>query len=210
MNVVVGHISLVQNHRAKMPPGVADHVDKALEGCENAARTLHNALDSVREGSREKGLVSLPDIARRTVELKGHDLWRDTIGVRVTFAEGFPDVLGVSFQLQQVLLNLVTNAQHALRGSGALRSIEITGAVDGGHAVIEVRDSGSGIPQEALPQIFKPFFTPKPEGTGLGLAVSAAIIRDHGGELAAENLSEGGAVFRIRLPLAVEENARPG
>jgi C4-dicarboxylate-specific signal transduction histidine kinase len=153
--------------------------------------------------------VSFPGIARRTVELKAHDLRRDTIGVRVTFAEGFPDVLGVSFQLQQVLLNLVTNAQHALRGSGARRSIEITGAVEGGHAVIEVRDSGPGIPPEALPQIFKPFFTTKPEGTGLGLAVSAAIIRDHGGELAAENPSEGGAVFRIRLPLAVE-NARPG
>jgi signal transduction histidine kinase len=208
MNVVVGHVSLVHNRRAEMTPIVADHLDKALEGCENAIRILGNTLHSVREGSREKALVSLPDITRRTVELKAHDLRRDTIGVRVRFAAGFPDVLGVSFQLQQVLLNLVTNAQHALRGSAAPRSIEITGTTADAHAVIEVRDSGPGIPPEALPQIFKPFFTTKRDGTGLGLAVSAAIIRDHGGELAADNRPDGGAVFRIRLPLAVE-SVRP-
>jgi len=202
MNVVVGHVSLVHHRRAEMTPAVADHLDKALEGCENAARILHDTLQSVREGSREKALVSLPEIARRTVELKAHDFRRDAITVRVAFAEAFPDVLGVSFQLQQVLLNLITNAQHAVRDSGVPRSIEIAGAAEDGHAVIEVRDSGPGIPPEALPQIFKPFYTTKPEGTGLGLAVSAAIIRDHGGRLAADNRPGGGAVFRIKLPLA--------
>ena len=195
-------LSLSQNRRAEMTPFVAGHLDRALEGCENATQILRNTLHSVREGSREKTLVSLADIARRTVELKAHDLRRDAIVVRVTFAEGFPDARGVSFQLQQVLLNLVTNAQHALRGSDASRSIEITGTAEGGQAVIEICDSGPGIPPEALPQIFKPFFTTKPEGTGLGLAISAAIIRDHGGQLTADNRPAGGAVFRITLPLA--------
>lgn len=202
MNVVVGHVSLVQHRRAELSPAAADHLDKALQGCENATRILRSALDSVREGSREKRPVSLPEIARRTVDLKAHELRREAIAVRLAFAEGFPDVLGVSFQLQQVLLNLVTNAQHALRATDAPRSIEISGAADGGHAVIEVRDSGPGIPPDVLPKIFQPFFTTKSEGTGLGLAVSAAIIRDHGGALAADNRPEGGAVFRIRLPLS--------
>lgn len=206
MNVVAGRISLVQVSRAEMAPAVADHLDKAREACESATRILRTTLHSVREGSREKGLVSLPDIARRTVELKAHDFRRDAIAVRVRFAEDLPDVLGVSFQLQQVLLNLVTNAQHALRASGAPRSIEITGTAEGEHVVVEVCDSGPGIPPEALRQIFKPFFTTKPEGTGLGLAVSAAIIRDHGGQLAADNRPAGGAVFRIKLPLAAQSS----
>jgi signal transduction histidine kinase len=202
MNVVVGHVSLVQNRRAEMTPAIAEHLDKALEGCENATRILRNTLHAVREGSREKTLVSLADVARRTVELKAHDLRRDAIVARVTFGEDFPSVVGVAFQLQQVLLNLVTNAQHALRESAAPRSIEIAGIAHDGHAVIEVRDSGPGIPAETLPQLFKPFFTTKSEGTGLGLTVSAAIIRDHGGGLTADNRPDGGAVFRIRMPLA--------
>jgi C4-dicarboxylate-specific signal transduction histidine kinase len=185
-----------------MTPAVASHLDKALAGCESATRILRNTLHAVREGSREKSLLSLPDIARRTVELKAHDFRRDAIVVRVAFTENFPGVLGVSFQLQQVLLNLVTNAQHALRQAGASRSIEIAGTAEGEYVVIEISDSGPGIPPETLPQLFKPFFTTKPEGTGLGLTVSAAIIRDHGGGLTADNRPDGGAVFRIRMPLA--------
>jgi signal transduction histidine kinase len=206
MNVVVGHVSLVQNRRAEMTPAVAEHVDKALEGCENATRIPRNTLHTVRQGSAEKSLVSLPDVVRRTVELKAYDLRRDAITIRASFAENFPDVVGVPFQLQQVLLNLVTNAQHALRESRGPRSIEIVGTAEGGHAVIEVYDRGPGIPPAVLPRLFKPFFTTKPEGTGLGLTISGAIIRDHGGTLTADNRPEGGAVFRIRLPLAASQS----
>ena len=201
MNIVLGHVGLAQSRRKEVSAEVARHLDRALEGCENATRILRNTLDAVREGSAEKRQVSLADVTRRTVELKSYDLRRDGITIRVNFAENVPAVQGVAFQLQQVLLNLITNAQQALREKRAVpRSIEIVGTVDDGHAVIEVRDSGPGIPAETLPRLFTPFFTTKADGTGLGLTVSTAIIHDHGGTLTGDNRPEGGAVFRIELP----------
>ena len=71
--------------------------------------------------------------------------------------------------------------------------------------MIEVRDTGPGIPAETLPRLFTPFFTTKADGTGLGLTVSTAIIRDHGGTLTGDNRPEGGAVFRIELPASPAE-----
>jgi C4-dicarboxylate-specific signal transduction histidine kinase len=201
MNVIAGHVSLVQNRRAELSAAVASHVDRAVEGCESATRILRNALDTVREGSAERRRLSLADIVRRTMELKAYDLRRDGIAIRVALDEALPPVLGVGFQLQQVLLNLVTNAQHALRETrGAPREVAVVGHAAGDTVVIEVGDTGPGIPAEVLPRLFEPFFTTKPEGTGLGLAISAAIVREHGGMLTADNRAAGGAVFRISLP----------
>jgi C4-dicarboxylate-specific signal transduction histidine kinase len=206
MNIVLGHVGLAHHRRAETSAEVARHLDRALEGCENATRILRNTLDAVREGSAEKRRVSLADVARRTVELKAYDLRRDGITIRVRFAEDVPAVHGVAFQLQQVLLNLITNAQQALREKRAApRTIEIVGTADDGRAVIEVRDTGPGIPAETLPRLFTPFFTTKADGTGLGLTVSTAIIRDHDGTLTGDNRPEGGAVFRIELPASPAE-----
>jgi signal transduction histidine kinase len=206
MNIVLGHVGLAQSRRKEVSAEVARHLDRALEGCENATRILRNTLDAVREGSAEKRLVSLADVTRRTIELKSYDLRRDGITIRVNFAENVPAVHGVAFQLQQVLLNLITNAQQALREKRtAPRSIEVVGTVDDGHAVVEVRDSGPGIPPETLSRLFTPFFTTKADGTGLGLTVSTAIIREHGGTLTADNRPTGGAVFRIELPSSPAE-----
>jgi len=206
MNIVLGHVGLAHNRRAELSAEVARHLDRALEGCENATRILRNTLDAVREGSAEKRRVSLADVAKRTVELKAYDLRRDGITIRVRFAEGVPAVQGVAFQLQQVLLNLITNAQQALREQrGAPRIIEVVGTADDGRAVIEVRDTGPGIPPETLPRLFTPFFTTKADGTGLGLTVSTAIVHDHGGTLTGDNRPTGGAVFRIELPASPPE-----
>ncbi len=201
MNVVLGHIALAHNRRADVSTEVARHLDRALEGCESATRILRNTLDAVREGSVEKRGVSLAEVTQRTVELKAYDLRRDGITIRVRFADRVPAVRGVPFQLQQVLLNLITNAQQALREKRAApRTIEVVGDVDDGNVVIEVRDTGPGLPPETLSRLFTPFFTTKPEGTGLGLTVSSAIVRDHGGTLTADNRPSGGAVFRVVLP----------
>jgi C4-dicarboxylate-specific signal transduction histidine kinase len=203
MNIVLGHVGLAHNRRAEVSAEVARHLARALEGCENATRILRNTLDAVREGSAEKRRISLAEVVQRTVELKSYDLRRDGITIRARFAPDVPMVKGVAFQLQQVLLNLLTNAQQALRETRtAPRVIEIVGSAAAGRAVIEVRDTGAGIATDALSRLFTPFFTTKTEGTGLGLTVSAAIIRDHGGALTGDNRPTGGAVFRIELPPA--------
>jgi two-component system C4-dicarboxylate transport sensor histidine kinase DctB len=158
-------------------------------------------LETARQPSSERVRVIVPDIARRVVDLKGYDVRRHGIALRVEFPATFPAVIAVPFQLEQVLLNLVSNAHEALRGTRR-GTIVIAGVVDRGQAVIEVRDNGPGIPDEVLPRIFEPFYTTKPDGTGLGLAISAGIVRDSGGELTAANRPEGGAVFRLTLPVA--------
>ncbi len=115
-------------------------------------------------------------------------------------------VLGHQVQMEQVFLNLLTNARDAIKGTQAGGGGKITFAVDesGDDLIrITVSDTGGGIPEEAMSHIFEPFFTTKKmgEGTGLGLSVSYGIIRDMGGTIEAENAG-GGARFTITLPVA--------
>jgi C4-dicarboxylate-specific signal transduction histidine kinase len=111
-------------------------------------------------------------------------------------------VLGVSLQLQQALLNLVVNAQEEVRTSTGRREISIGGRADGDQVILDVRDTGRGIPPDVLPHLFEPFFTTKTAGTGIGLAMSAGIAESLGGTLTGENRREGGAAFRLTLPAA--------
>ncbi len=182
-------------------PDVTRHLDRVEYACGTALRIVRNVLQSARHGAGEQVLVSLAEVARRTVELKGYDLRRAGIVVQLDFPRDFPPVRGNPFRLQQVLLNLVSNAQDALRESGA-RAIAIAGSVDADRAVVEVRDTGPGIPADVLPRLFEPFYTTKASGTGLGLAICADIVRELGGQLTARNAPGGGAIFRMTLPLA--------
>lgn len=112
-------------------------------------------------------------------------------------------VVGSSGQLQQVVMNLVQNALDATAGSPSPR-LEITAHVDAGEIEVAFHDNGPGIETQNLAQVFDPFFTTKAvgKGTGLGLAISYGIVERHGGGLTAANHDQGGAVFRLRLPLA--------
>ncbi len=110
----------------------------------------------------------------------------------------------------QVLLNLVGNAQDALRGAPGLRVVSIVGLADDEHAIVEVRDTGPGVPPEILTRLFEPFATTKAYGTGLGLAISAGIVRNLGGELTAKHSLEGGAVFRVTLPASPGDSTPQG
>ena len=113
-----------------------------------------------------------------------------------------PRVLASPYQLQQVLLNVVANAHDELRSSTRRREITITGQTSEGRVIVEVRDTGPGIAPNVLPHVFEPFYTTKVAGSGLGLAISAGIVEAFGGTLTAENRREGGAVFRLTLPVA--------
>lgn len=111
-------------------------------------------------------------------------------------------VHGDRIQLQQVLLNLVVNACEAMDAPGSKRVLQIKTAPAPDRLVqIIVTDGGCGIPESAFPTLFDPFFTTKPQGLGLGLSISRSIISSHNGELLARNNSDGGATFRVVLPL---------
>lgn len=198
LSVALGHIGL-----ARLKAGTSDvivHLDHIETSCDAAMRVVRNTLETARQSSAEQRPLSIANVAQRIVELKRFDLRKDGIAVSLEFPEAFPLVLGAPFQVQQVLLNLVVNAQDALRSSAPPRAIVIVGRRDDGRAIVEVRDTGPGIAPDVLPRLFEPFFTTKTTGTGLGLAVSAGIVRELGGEITAENRAGGGAVFRIALP----------
>lgn len=112
-----------------------------------------------------------------------------------------PNVTGDSTQISQVLVNLITNAVHAMEPKGG--SLHITSKRDHKNVILVVRDSGPGIPEDCLEQIWLPFFTTKQigKGTGLGLPICQKIVNEHGGSISAENHSEGGALFTITLPI---------
>jgi signal transduction histidine kinase len=110
-------------------------------------------------------------------------------------------VRGVEYKLQQVFLNLFLNARDAMPRGGWL---SVTTAVSGSEALVEVSDTGVGIPSEHLARIYDPFFTTKAEGrgTGLGLSVTYGIVQEHGGTLTCESDPQQGTRFRLVLPLA--------
>jgi CheY-like chemotaxis protein len=114
-------------------------------------------------------------------------------------------VLGDRYELQQVLLNLVTNAVQAVSGlePGVPRRITLFTSRSEGEAVLRVQDTGPGVPRHLAPYLFTPFFTTKApgEGTGLGLSLSYGLVKAHGGTLTYEPSAEGGAEFRVSLPL---------
>jgi signal transduction histidine kinase len=128
---------------------------------------------------------------------------RRDIALRFAPASGVLRVKGDPIHLQQVILNLIINATDAIAEAGAKeREVTVTTTLAGGHAEIRVGDSGPGIAAGDLEDVFKPFFTTRPQGMGMGLSIVRTIIEAHRGTISAENRPSGGALFTIQLPKA--------
>jgi len=176
--------------------------------------------DDQRAGSvidRMRGLLKRQDLNKRAVdvgELVGGvaDLVRSDAAARhirleLAVPRHLPPVLGDLVHLQQVLLNLIVNGMDALNGAiMGDRHVRVIAALDGPKTIeIAVADTGPGVPVDQLTHIFDPFVTTKPNGMGMGLAISRTIIEAHSGRLWAENRKEGGASFRFTLPIAEKD-----
>jgi signal transduction histidine kinase len=199
---VFGHLWLVRRKLADAAPDVGEHLGQVEESCEHVMRIIRTTLDMARQPGDAPGPLGIDEVIARATALKAYDLRRDGITLTVEVPEGLPSVRASAFQLQQAMLNLITNAQEELRDRDGRREIIVIAAPDPLGCTIEVRDTGPGIPRAILPRVFEPFFTTKETGTGLGLAISAGIVERFGGRLTAANRREGGAVFRIVLPSA--------
>jgi signal transduction histidine kinase len=177
-----------------------------LQEVERCRRIVGNLLSFGRRHPPERAAVDLVPVLRATFEMRERHIRAAGVRPRLRIAPGLPRVVADSHQLQQVFLNIVINAEQALREQGTTLSIgasSATNGVAGEWLVIDFFNDGPPIPPEALPQIFDPFFTTKSaeEGTGLGLAICQRIVREHGGELDVES-GERGTTFRVRLPVA--------
>lgn len=209
-NLVTGLLGQTQLALAKLstaPDATKTHLERIASLSEAAARVLHMSLDAARRTPRKKTEIFVPAVVDWILRLKAYDLRRDGIHVSRDIPSDFPPLIAEPFQLEQILLNLVANAQDALRGRSERRAIEIAGRVRAETAIIDVSDTGPGIAAAVLERLFEPFVTSKDEGTGLGLAICAGVARDLGGALTAFNRPDGGAVFRLTLPVVHRQGA---
>ena len=180
------------------------HLQVIQEQAERAGRIVRNLLTFARKGTGERDLVDLNDVIRRTLSLTAYDLKLKDITVTRELSGALPEVLGDRHGLQQVVLNLVTNAAQAVTENPRDRPREITVSTwFDGQVHLRVADSGPGIPEHVLQNVFTPFFTTKEpgKGTGLGLSITYSIVESHGGHLTIEPPpAGGGAAFRVDLP----------
>jgi PAS domain S-box-containing protein len=156
-----------------------------------------------RHASEEPGPIDLRTTVMNALDLMGEQLRLDGIEVVTEFAQNCSLILGKTVQVEQVLLNLLTNAKDAMAGRGREAKITLRVFEDNNGVQIVCQDAGGGIPADVLPRIFEPFYTTKKlgQGTGLGLSVSYGIVRDMDGAIRAENIGDG-ARFTITLPVA--------
>jgi len=154
--------------------------------------------------------VELNGLVQLTLRLRAYSLRSSGVEVETHLDPELPLIAGDDQKLQQVILNLVVNAEYAMRGAAARRLVVRT-TREGEAAVIEVADTGTGMSDETLQRVFEPFFTTKPpgEGTGLGLSVSYGIVEAHGGTIGVESAPGRGTTFRVVLPARAPEG-RPG
>jgi two-component system NtrC family sensor kinase len=181
-----------------------DHLRVIREQADRATQIVRNLLTFARKGPADVEPYQLNELVDRTVALVAFEAALQEIAFDLTLDPSLPELLGDRYQIQQVVLNLVTNAIHAVRGNppGRARRVRIATALEGDLVTLRVADSGPGIDSALLPHIFTPFFTTKDpgHGTGLGLSISYRILEGHGGSLSVEQPAEGGAVFVVRLP----------
>jgi two-component system NtrC family sensor kinase len=171
-----------------------------------ASQVVKDLLAFARRSEPQREPLDLNAVVQRTLRLRGYQLTSNKIHVDTDLATELPPVVGDARQLQQVCLNLVTNAIQAMATRGTPGTLTIATKRDGPHVVLEMRDTGPGIPDAAKAHIFEPFFTTKGEGegTGLGLSVSYGIVTAHGGTIEVPSTSSAGTTFRVALPAAGE------
>jgi CheY-like chemotaxis protein len=180
---------------------------------ERAARIVRNLLTFARKRQTTRAMVDVNQVVRETLALRAYEQRVSNISVIDALAAGLPQVYADGHQVQQVLLNLVINAEQAMlsahgRGILVLRTWH---DADREAVILEINDDGPGVPDEMQPKIFDPFFTTKDvgKGTGLGLTVAYAIVQEHGGRIRLESHAGQGASFYVELPVTGAKPTTP-
>lgn len=184
----------------------APAVEEARKAASKMVATAMRAADIIdrigslyRRGTPERGSVNLNEIVREMTVLLGDTARRKSISIRTELDLGLPTATADRIQLQQVLMNLMLNGVEAMRDMGGELTVK-SGRTEGDQLLISVSDSGVGLPSGDAERIFEAFFSTKPQGTGMGLALSRRIIEAHGGRLWASPNNARGAVLQFTLP----------
>jgi two-component system, NtrC family, sensor kinase len=202
-------------------PDIPDEQRRAVETihaeARRAARIVQNLLTFARQRSPERSTTDLNKVVADALELRRYSLTSSRVEIQTELDPQIPLTWADPFQLQQVLLNLLTNAEHAMADWPGERRIHIRTWADSELLHVSVADTGPGVSEVHIGNVFDPFFTTKGvgEGTGLGLSISDGIVREHGGRIRVESRPGSGATFTVELPYAPppaqgEQDQSPG
>jgi len=212
---VLGHLELLRHDR-QLPRELVSNIRLIHREADRAANIVHRLLIFAGSRSAARRRVNANAALSRAVALRTRACREAGIEIVRRLDPRVPRTLGDALLLQQALLNILLNAEQAIAGrnghetNGPDRIVARTRA-ERDRIVIEISDTGPGIPPDVLPRIFEPFFTTKEvgQGTGLGLALAYGIIQEHGGSIAATAPREGGTEFRIELPQGLPRRSGP-
>jgi signal transduction histidine kinase len=195
------------------PPNLRE-AKQAVERIVNNGNRASDVIERIRDFSKRSPIhnerLNINKLIYETISLTTAEIQQNRISLRTQFSDDLPLVEGDRIQLQQLLLNLILNAIEAM-GSTTEGSREVlisTAENESGDALVAVRDSGGGLEADALDRLFDAFYTTKPNGMGMGLAISRSIVEAHDGRIWAMPNAPRGATFQFTLPTVRERDAR--
>jgi PAS domain S-box-containing protein len=198
-------LMLLESEGQELPSGVREDLGVIHRHAQRVARIVHSLLSFARRSAGLHTAVDLNQVVEETLLLVEKQVAREGIHLKRSLAPALPVILGDATALQQVMMNLLLNARDATPQGGEIRVVTEASAEPPGGARVVVSDTGSGIPAEALPRIFDPFYTTKPHGTGLGLSISYGIVRDHQGTCDVQSTPGVGTTFVLTFPATTKE-----
>ena len=205
---ILNNASAAKRYLEKETPNL-DEIREIIEDILSEDRRANDVMQRLRNLMKKSEIEFFPiqinTVIEEVLKLTQSELVIENISLSKQLSEDLPKINGDRIQLQQVFLNLIINAKDAMKDSITKKLCISTSQQEEGHILVCVGDSGEGIPQEKKESLFKPFFSTKKEGMGMGLSVSKTIINSHGGEIWAENNKEGGANFFITIPVYKEK-----
>ena len=204
MSGIMLYANLVREELGEEHPACVD-LGTIIHEAERCKVIVADLLEFSHQNTYEMESVDLNEVVRKTLLILQHQPLFHNIGVILQLDPDLAPISGNAMRLNQVLMNIIVNAAQAMQGQGRLR---ITSRTRANHDINEVavEDSGPGIPEEMLDKIFEPFFTTKApgEGTGLGLSVSYAIVKEHKGTIRVASVPGRGSTFTLRFPVTME------
>ncbi|MBN1869844.1 MAG: GHKL domain-containing protein [Candidatus Omnitrophica bacterium] len=202
LTAILSYAQAAQRMFAGREPELQEILQYIINDNQRATEVIRRLRLLLKKSHPSLEPLNISTVVNDTVELiMTHITVRNKV-VKLELDRGLPSIRGDRIQLQQVLLNLISNSLEAMEENSDSRELLIrTSRKDTDTIMVEVRDSGCGIPEENMTKLFSHFFTSKPDGLGMGLSISRSIIEAHGGRLEAKNNPDGGATFYFTVPV---------